>query len=51
MLTNEELDIIQHATGRNYTPRRVRNWCLPKGGQSPRAKASPVPRMLRVLGC
>lgn len=24
-MTNEELDIIQHATGRNYEPRRERN--------------------------
>ena len=32
MLTNEELDIIQHATGRNYTPRRVRNYFLAGAG-------------------
>ena len=28
MLTKAELDIIEHATGRNYTPRRDRNYFL-----------------------
>ena len=27
-MTKEELDIIEHATGRNYNPRRVRNYFL-----------------------
>jgi hypothetical protein len=27
-VTKEELDIIEHATGRNYNPRRVRNYFL-----------------------
>jgi hypothetical protein len=30
-LSPEQLDLIEHATGRNYTPKRDRNWLLVDG--------------------